>query len=103
MVGKTIISFDFKGAPYLTAEKKYGDIVTLYKDNTYKITDTEIEWRCFYSGSYKINGDTIKLDKASENLLDKGFYSNYLKRNDFLIPIQEDTLITDSSVFLNIN
>ena len=65
--------------------------ITLFEDNTFKITIQRTEYFCVVQGKYYISNDTVILDyKNIENKTEDHFTTKYLISDSILQPVNVD-------------
>ena len=77
----------------------------LKENGKYFIELHYIEWTCRYSGSFKINKDTVYLHKSIISQSDSLFTDRYIFNSDknYLIPVINNLLSADSSKWLEVD
>lgn len=72
----------FESPTSLYAATMDGHSLTLRDNNTFEIQIREIEWSCFYKGTYNIENDIITLSKSNIEELTNGVFINIYKIRD---------------------
>lgn len=77
--------------------------LTLREDGSYTAHEIHIDWGCYYSGEYRMSHDTLFLDPLIVEETDSAFSSVYLRRNEYLLPLDGVSLFTDTTSWLKIH
>lgn len=78
-------------------EGYHSNEILFFKDGTFKMKMTEIEWSCYYYGNYSIKNNLLMLEKA--NLI---VDSDNTLTNKYLIDLKAKKLIPVDSTFKSI-
>ena len=91
-----IFGDDLKGNKWIIAEsadnRLHRKILLLRKNGTYRVDNREVDFTCFYSGTFKQIGDTIVLNRLLYDQLSNFTQEKYLLSTKYLISL--DTVQT---------
>ncbi len=78
--------------------------LTLRQDGCFEIETGGVDWVCLYPGKYKMNGDTIFLNRKVQTFTDSLFSDKYLieKSGKYLYPLDREGKTQDTTRRLTI-